>query len=197
MDPSQGSPKNGSLHFPDARREACNASQLLQPRLAYPPSAKWHKSRINGKQPSTQMYEQAELQGHKFMVASDYLVGKDVKKMFASYPSSGDFIQQTFLKTEDKNFYEVIREGKPCKLFLDIEWIGQDDSERTVIRHLVDKLNAYTKVKREANLHNIADSSKIMVQLDLEILLTATVCSKVLVFARAHNLRHLHEIERR
>ena len=96
------------------------------------------------------------MQGHKFLVASDYLV-KDgsVKKMYASYPSSGDFIRETLSKTENKVFYELMREGKPCKLFLDIEWIGQDDPEGRVIHHVVDKLKAYTKV-RGPSLHSSA-----------------------------------------
>lgn len=168
MDPSQGPQKSGAQNFSDASY-ACNASQ----RSYYPPGAKWHKAWVSGKRPSEQMFEQAGLRSHKFMVAFDYLA-KDgrVKKMYASYPSSEYFVRETLLKTESKHFYELIREGKPCKLFLDIEWIGRDDPKRRVISHVVDKLKAYTKVS-ETSLHNSANEEKIMVQLDLEFLFTA------------------------
>jgi hypothetical protein len=158
MDPSQGPHESGAPNSLDAR-DSCDASQQWQPRSdrSDPPGAKWHKAKISGKRPSKQMFEQADSQGHEFMVASDCLA-KDgsIKKMYASYPSSGDFIRDTLSKTENKIFYELIREGKPCKLFLDIEWIGRDDPKRRVIRHVVDKLKAYTKV-RATRLHNSAD----------------------------------------
>jgi hypothetical protein len=48
---------------------------------------------------------------------------------------------------EDRHFYEVIPEGEPCKLYIDVEWKGLADPGKTVIHHLVDELVAYVKVR--------------------------------------------------
>ncbi len=134
-------------NFPKAGGPSNASFQRRQPG-AYPPGAKWHKAGTSCKRPSHLMFEEADLKNHEFMVAFDYRA-KDgrIIKMYASYPSSGDFVRDTFLKTWIRHFYELIQEGKPCKLFLDIEWIGLDDPQRKVIHHLVDKLKAYTKVR--------------------------------------------------
>jgi hypothetical protein len=134
------------------------------------------------------MFEQADSQGHEFMVASDCLA-KDgsIKKMYASYPSSGDFIRDTLSKTENKIFYELIREGKPCKLFLDIEWIGQDDPEGRVIHHVVDKLKAYTKV-RGPSLHSSTNTRNQDV-VSSRTPVHCTLFSGSSLLAKTHNLR--------
>lgn len=108
------------------------------------------------------MFEHAEVHGHNFMVAFDRLA-KDgrIVKMYASYPSSEDFVSNTLSKTENKHFYELIRAEKPCKLFLDIEWTGQDDPHKRVIHHVVDKLKAYTKV-REQTFRSCANEEDLL-----------------------------------
>ena len=128
------------------------------------------------------MFEQAELHGHKFMVAFDYQAkdGCSVKKIYASYPSSEDFVSDTLLKTEHKHFYELIPEGKPCKLFLDIEWTGRDDPKRRVIHHVVDKLKKYTKVREKASTA-AQEKKKTRAQLDLELLFATFVFWKFIV----------------
>jgi hypothetical protein len=187
MDPSQGPQKSGALNFSDASG-SCNAASQRRQSGGYPPGVRWHKARISGKKPSTQMFERADLQGHKFLVASDYFA-KDgsVKKMYASYLSSGDFIRDTLSKTENKVFYELMREGKPCKLFLDIEWIGQDDPEGRVIHHVVDKLKAYTKV-RGPSLHSSTNTRNQDV-VSSRTPVHCTLFSGSSLLAKTHNLR--------
>ena len=94
------------------------------------------------------MFEHADLHNHKFMVACDCPTfrGKSAK-MYASYPSTEDFVSNTLLKTEARNCYELIREGKSCKFYLDVEWIGPEDLNKVVIHHVVEKLKAYFKVR--------------------------------------------------
>jgi hypothetical protein len=97
------------------------------------------------------MFEHARAHGHKFMAAFDYMPsGHDrVVKMFASFPSWQDFVTSTLLQVDpqSRHFYEVILEGKPCKLYLDTEWKGPADPGRIALRNLVDKLVAYVKVR--------------------------------------------------
>lgn len=116
-----------------------------------PGGGTWFRARIGAKGPQDQMLEHARRHNHKFKVASDYIpVGYDKPvKMFASYPSWEDFIKDELLKTDPQNrhYYEVITEGEPCKLYLDVEWEGPADPERTVLHHLVDELTVYVKVR--------------------------------------------------
>jgi hypothetical protein len=117
-----------------------------------PPGAcTWFRTRIGAKGPQDQMLEHARTHNHKFRAAFDYIpFGHDrVVKMFASYATWEDFVTGTLLKADpqDRHFYEVIPEGKPCKLYLDIEWKGTADPGKTVLRHLVDELVAYVKVR--------------------------------------------------
>ena len=143
------------------------------------------------------MFEQAESHGHKFMVACDYRAkdGK-VKKMYASYPSLENFVRETLLKTPDTLFYELIPEERPCKLFLDIEWIGRDDPKRRVIRRLVDKLKAYTKVRGTSLLsiaikrNQNAVSLKILVH--CTFLWRFTVCQNTQPASFSQRLNILH-----
>ena len=110
------------------------------------------------------MFEYAKKHNHTFMVAYDYRVaeGVPIKKKFASYPSCGDFLLKTFEKTNGKYFYEIIAEGRPCKLFLDVEWYGPRDTEGRVIRHLVDELISFVKVRRCAaqQPHHFAEAAR-------------------------------------
>ena len=94
------------------------------------------------------MFEHADLHNHKFMVACDCPTfrGKPAK-MYASYPSAEDFLNNTLLKTEDRTYYELIREGRPCKFYSDLEWIGPEDLNRGVIHHVVENLKAYFQVR--------------------------------------------------
>jgi len=116
--------------------------------LPDPPGAKWFKKKVDGKGPQEQMFDYAKAHGHDFMVAFDYLEQKPGIKMYASYPGCEDFLRNTLYKTEDRHFYELITEGKPCKLYLDVEWEGPEDPEKRVIHHLVSQLKAYVKVRR-------------------------------------------------
>lgn len=115
--------------------------------LPDPPGAKWFKKKVDGKGPQEQMFDYAKQRQHEFMVAFDYLEEKPAIKMYASYPRCEDFLRNTLHKTEDRHFYELIPEGKPCKLYLDVEWEGPEDPEKRVIHHLVGQLKAYVKVR--------------------------------------------------
>ncbi len=103
--------------------------------LPDPPGAKWFKKNLDGKGLQEQMFDYAKEHGHDFMVALDYLEQKPGIKMYASYPGCEDFLRNTLYKTEDRHFYELIPEGKPCKLYLDVEWEGPEDPEKRVIHH--------------------------------------------------------------
>jgi hypothetical protein len=143
MDSSQGPQKGGALQ--DAHAVPQRPGKVLPD----PPGRNtWFKKKVDGKRPQEQMFEYAKQHNHQFMVAFDYLVDRPGFKMYASYPGYEDFLRNTLYKTEDRHFYELIQEGKPCKLYLDVEWKGPEDPEKRVIHNLVDELNAYVKVRR-------------------------------------------------
>lgn len=84
------------------------------------------------------------------MVAFDYSASDGrVVKMYASYPTCEDFVNDTLLKTERKHFYELIPEEMPCKLYLDVEWIGTHGPEKAVevVHHLIEGLKAFAQVR--------------------------------------------------
>ena len=144
--------QNGVQPASSDQEEAHGASLPRRIPCPDPPGVgTWFKARIGSKGPQEQMLEHARMHNHKFMAAFDYIpVGYDrVVKMFASFPSWKDFVTGTLLKADPQNrhFYEVIPEGEPCKLYLDIEWKGPADPGKLVLRHLVDELVAYVKVR--------------------------------------------------
>jgi hypothetical protein len=90
-----------------------------------PAGSTWFKARIADKGPQEQMFEHAKQHNHRFMAAFDYSANDGrVVKMYASYPTCEDFVRDTLLKTDRRHFYELIREETPCKLYLDVEWVG-------------------------------------------------------------------------
>lgn len=96
------------------------------------------------------MFEHARQHGHKFMAAFDRERSDgDIVKMYASYATCEEFVMGTLLKAGIKHFYELIREGTPCKLYLDLEWKGPSDPETAygIIHNVVNELKAYTKVR--------------------------------------------------
>ena len=115
-----------------------------------PPGSTWFRGKKDSKRPQDQMFERAKQHSHNFMAAFDYVANDGrIVKMYASFPSCEDFVRHTLLKTERKHFYELIPEGTPCKLYLDVEWIGPLDPEKAaqVLQHLVNELEAYTQVR--------------------------------------------------
>jgi hypothetical protein len=144
MDPPQGPHKIAAA---SDLRNLRGASQRRSP--DDPPGTKWHKADTkSSKGPQERMFEHADLHNHKFMVACDCPTFRgNPAKMYASYPSTEDFVSNTLLKTEARNCYELIREGKSCKFYLDVEWIGPEDLNKEVIHHVVEKLKAYFKVR--------------------------------------------------
>ena len=149
MDSSQGSQKAGASHD-TGFQEAHDAFQPGQ-MCPEPPGSTWFKARIAGKGPQEQMFEHAKQNDHKFMAAFDYAAhdGQRVVKMYASYPSCEDFVRGSLLKTDRKHFYELIPEETPCKLYLDVEWIGTHSQEEAVqvVHCLVEELKAFTQVR--------------------------------------------------
>ena len=97
-----------------------------------PPGAMWYKRKDDeGTGPMQQMLKHSESEGHTFRAACDYWggnKGKDGKysdtvvKMYASFPSAKDFLVGTLLCSETRFMYELIPQGSPCKLHLDVEW---------------------------------------------------------------------------
>ncbi len=144
MDSPQSTQKIGALHDP-VFQDTHHASQ--HPRR--PPGSTWFTAPIGGKKPQQQMFEHAQQHNHGFMAAYDWVpTGSEVKKMYASYSCCENFIQDTLFKVNAKgrHFYELVQNGRRCKPYLDIEWNGPEDPEKTVIHHLVDALKAYVKV---------------------------------------------------
>ena len=112
----------------------------------------WFRAEIGAtKGPQDRMFEHARMHNHKFKAAFDYIPSRygKVIKMFASFPSWENFVTGTLLKADPQNrhFYEIIPEGRPCKFYLDIEWEGPVDPGKVVLRHLVVELLAYVKVR--------------------------------------------------
>jgi hypothetical protein len=145
MDSPQGTQEIGALH--DQAFQGAQHASRYQRR---PPGSTWFTAPIGGKGPQQQMFEHAGQHNHSFMVAYDWIpIGTEVKKMYASYSTCDRFIQDTLLKIhpQDRHFYELVQDGKRCKPYLDIEWIGPDDQEKTVVHHLVDAFKAYVKVR--------------------------------------------------
>lgn len=94
------------------------------------------------------MFEHADLHNHKFLVACDCPTSRGkTAKMYASYPSAEDFLNNTLLKTVVRTFSELIREGMWCKFYSDLEWIGPEDLKREVIHYVVEELKAYFQVR--------------------------------------------------
>ena len=130
MDSSQGTQENEVLHpvFQDGH----NASHYSRRQLVH-----------CDKGPQLRMFEHAEQNNHGFLVACDWIpTGSEVKKMYASYAKCENFIQDTLVKVipQDRHFYELVQGGRHCKPYLDIEWNGPDDSEKTVVHHVVEAL---------------------------------------------------------
>jgi hypothetical protein len=65
------------------------------------------------------MKESAARSGEPVFVAED--CGVRGAKSFATFPSHNAFLR-TILESSQPCFYELIPEGKPCKLYFDIEW---------------------------------------------------------------------------
>ena len=148
----------GSSHItqksevPPASSDQEEAHGASLPRRIPPGGGTWFRAEIGAtKGPQERMFEHARMHNHKFRAAFDYIpFGYNrVVKMFASFPSWEDFVTGTLLKADPQNryFYEVILEGKPCKFYLDVEWEGQADPGKVVLHHLVDELLAYVKVR--------------------------------------------------
>jgi hypothetical protein len=96
------------------------------------------------------MFEHARKHTHKFKAAFDCVWPEQNKvvKMFGSYASWEDFRDDLLeAKPENRHFYEIISPEEPSKLYLDVEWIGPADPERTRFRHLINELVAYIKVR--------------------------------------------------
>ena len=145
--------QSGVLRASQYQEEAHGASlQRRMPCPDPPGHCTWFRAKIDATTgPQDRMFEHARIHSHKFRAAFDYIpsgYGK-VVKMFASFPSWEDFVTGTLLKADPQNryFYEVIPEGEPCKFYLDIEWKGPADPGKAVLRHLVDELLAYVKVR--------------------------------------------------
>jgi hypothetical protein len=148
MDSSQGQQKAEGFHhanFPEAH-DAFQPGKMCPD----PQGSAWFKARIAGKGPQEQMFEHAKQHNHKFMAAFDYSANDGrVVKMYASYPTCEDFVTGSLLKTDRKHFYELIPEKTPCKLYLDVEWIGMHSQEEAVqvVHCLVEELKAFTQVR--------------------------------------------------
>jgi len=85
---------------------------------------------------------------HEFYVAFDVNVGA---KAFGSYPSAEDYFKTIprFVEAKLANTaYEIIRDKRPSRLYLDVEWVDEKDGFRdpqAVIPLLITELIAYLK----------------------------------------------------
>jgi hypothetical protein len=143
MDSPQSTQESGAL--PSVFQDTHHASQHSR----RPPGSTWFTAPIGDKGPQQQMLEHAEQHNHGFTVAYDWIpTGSKVKKMYASYSKCETFIDDTLFKinSQDRHFYELVRHGRRCKPYLDIEWNGPEDLDKTVIHHLVDAFKAHVKV---------------------------------------------------
>jgi len=97
------------------------------------PGAAWFKKKNgDGDGPQAQMLHEADSAGHGFAAACDYWAadGGRVVKMYASYETADEFVTDTLLACSTRYLYEVIREGRRCKLYVDVEWEEGPDSEQ-------------------------------------------------------------------
>ncbi len=144
-------------------------------RFKDPPGAlKWYKTKDEkGTRPMQQMLEHSDSEGHTFRAACDYWGrkkgqgGKNIDtavKMYASFPTAKDFLVDTLLRSEARFMYELIPQGSPCKLHLDIEW--------TIEPHSV-KLQASAEAEVDADarltalLQLFRDSCQVSLMLQL------------------------------
>jgi len=144
MDAFQSLQESGALH-----RDFQDVQHAWQ-RPRRPPGSIWFTSGKDGKGPQQRMLEHAEQHNQCFMAAFDWIpVGTEVKKMYASYSTCEKFIQDTLLQVnpQERHFYELVLQGRRCKPFIDVEWNGPQDTQKSVIHHLVGKLKAYFKVR--------------------------------------------------
>eukprot|EP00961_Rhodomonas_salina_P296685 3936571-Rhodomonas_salina.1 len=77
------------------------------------------------------MKAHASAEGHEVFASFDYLKrdGCSVGQKFVSFADYGAFVD-AILGSEQACFYEMVREGCPCKMYFDVEWIEQSPGER-------------------------------------------------------------------
>ena len=106
-----------------------------------------------------------------FVVAWDKNEGQG-HKVYGFYTTPEDFYEALLLIPADKRWgYEIIPNGSPCKLYLDVEWDGVDDSKdhtkiKTIVQNLRDRMRNFfdgsvelylacsTRVKHESVFKN-------------------------------------------
>jgi hypothetical protein len=115
------------------------------------PVVQWFSRSENGKGPQQQMFEDADAAGRSVFVAQDSGFG-NASKEYASLQSHEE-LAEILMSSQDQEccMYELIREGRPCKLYLDLEWESEKmvaaDAHR-VLTNVVAKLHAFLQVTR-------------------------------------------------
>eukprot|EP00961_Rhodomonas_salina_P297806 3937520-Rhodomonas_salina.2 len=73
----------------------------------------------------------ASAEGHEVFASFDYLKrdGRSVGQKFVSFADYGAFVD-AILSSEQACFYEMVREGCPCKMYFDVEWMEQSQGGR-------------------------------------------------------------------
>eukprot|EP00283_Hemiselmis_rufescens_P027163 CAMPEP_0173468834 /NCGR_PEP_ID=MMETSP1357-20121228/77047_1 /TAXON_ID=77926 /ORGANISM="Hemiselmis rufescens, Strain PCC563" /LENGTH=1180 /DNA_ID=CAMNT_0014437057 /DNA_START=1837 /DNA_END=5379 /DNA_ORIENTATION=- len=125
----------------------------------------WFSRPDNGKGPQQQMFDDADTLGKSVFVARDSSLGKGGIKEYASLQSHEE-LAEILLSTKDQEccVYELIREGTPCRLYLDLEWESESmtvaDAHR-VLSNVVTKLCSFLQERYEITPRLIAlDSSR-------------------------------------
>jgi hypothetical protein len=83
-----------------------------------------------------EMRAAAQKQGHEVFASVDSLRrdGVTVSQRFVSFASHEQFARAVLDAPPDARcFYEMIREGQPCKLYFDVEWLSSTSSVDSVV----------------------------------------------------------------
>lgn len=101
-------------------------------------TAFYHKT-TTGADASPQLasFHEGDTEGHQMFVQLESLSRNHVKvhRSYGSYPDAETFVFNLIsCQASQAHFYELIREGRPCKLYLDIEWEVPQQLSGTVDR---------------------------------------------------------------
>jgi hypothetical protein len=114
-------------------------------------AVEWLSHAEGGTGPQQRMFDEADALQKDVFVARDASFGKGAKE-YASLQNH-EQLAKLLLSSLDREccMYELVREGRPCKLYLDLEWESEKmvaaDAHR-VLTNVVAKLHAFLQVRR-------------------------------------------------
>ena len=112
-------------------------------------AVEWLSHAEGGKGPQQRMFDEADALKKDVFVARDASFGKGAK-VYASLQNH-EQLAELLLSSLDREccMYELIREGRPCKLYLDLEWESESmaaaDAHKMLL-NVVRKLHTFLQV---------------------------------------------------